>query len=68
MENMSKNNLFVAVTPVLKNKDQRMSIRLTKEERAWIDTVAKDTGRKASDVVRDALRIYSEELGETKHV
>ena len=49
-------------------RTQRVNIRLSKEEKQWIDETSAANESNASDVIRDALRVYKTVLEGEKDV
>lgn len=49
------NRLF---QPMAQNRAHRINVRVTKDEKQWIDDVASKKEISTSEVVREALQVY----------
>lgn len=61
-ENLEK-SVDTQYVPTFKQpRNKRINVRVTKDEKEWIDNIANAHGGNASDVIRDALHVYKDVL------
>lgn len=68
MTDSKKSTVGTRFVPAAQPRNKRINLRVTEEEKEWIDRVASRNGGNASDVIREALRVLKKEMDGDKHV